>query len=102
MTRRFLPAWLLMAFMASSAMLPAVASAQSVSPQNGVRGIQNVQRRVDNRTYANAGAYANSNRWGGNRIPTYRQPSRVSRSVWQPPTRRHRAHRMTWRDYRRR
>jgi hypothetical protein len=104
MTRRFLPAWLLMAFMAFSAMMPAVANAQSVSFQNRVRAVQNVQRNVDSRAYANVNtyAYANSNPWSGNRVHAYRQPSRVSRTRWQPVTRQHWASRTSQRDYRRR
>jgi hypothetical protein len=110
MTRRFLPAWLLMAFMAFSAMMPAVASAQPVSFQNRVRATQNVQRPVDSRVsgrvytrgYVNTNAYANSNQWRGNTVQAYRQPSRVSRSRWQPSTRQHWAPQTSRRDYRRR
>src|ERR1700681_266723 len=108
MTRRFLPAWLLMAFMAFSAMMPAVANAQPISIQNRVRATQSVQRPVDNRAsgrvytrgYVNTNAYANSNQWRGNTVQAYRQPSRVSRGFSRPSTRQYRAP-QTSRDYRR-
>src|ERR1700730_18494263 len=66
MTRRLLPAWLLLAFMAFSAMMPAVANAQPNS--NRARSVENVQRRVDNRAYANTNAYANSNQRDRNTV----------------------------------
>ena len=110
MTRRFLPAWLLMAFIASSAMMPAVASAQPFLSQNRVRATQNVQRPVGNRApgrvYTRASVstntYANSSGWGWNTAQTFRQPSRVSHRVSQQSTRQYRAHQTSRRNYRRR
>jgi hypothetical protein len=97
-----------MAFMASFAMLPAVANAQPVSRQDRARTDANAQRRVytgrnaNSNTYADSNPYANSNVWAGNRVQAYRQPPRVSRSFSLPRARQQRANRTSPRDYRRR
>ena len=68
MTRRFLPAWILTALLATTAMMPTVANAQSISTQGRFRSVQNTRPYVSNR----ADAYVNT--WRSNRQPTYRQP----------------------------
>jgi hypothetical protein len=107
MTRRFLPAWLLMALMATSAILPTAANAQSVSRQDRARQDGNAQRRVSDRAYANSNWYANSNRytnsdrWGRNRVQSYRQAPQVFRRFSQESTRQRGAHQRSWHDDRR-
>jgi hypothetical protein len=107
MTRRFLPVWLLMALMATSAMLPTAANAQSVSRQDRARQDGNAQRLVSDRAYVNSNGYANtngsatSNRWDGNRVQAYHQPPQVFRRFSQQRTRQHGAYRRPWHDDRR-
>lgn len=86
MTRRFLPAWILTALLATTAMMPTVANAQSISTQGRFRSVQNTRPYVSNR----ADAYVNTRR--SNRQPTYRHPS-VSHSF---STIRTRSHRTVW------
>jgi hypothetical protein len=101
MTRRLLPAWLLVALMATSAMLPTAANAQSVSRQDRARQDGNAQRFVSDRAYINSNGYANSNRFGGNRVQAYHQPPQVFRRFSQESTRQHGAYRRPWHDDRR-
>ena len=107
MTRRFLPAWLLMALMATSAMLPTSANAQSVSRYDRARQDGNAQRLVPDRAYVNSNGYAttsgyaNSNRWGGNRVQAYHRPPQVFRRFSQQGMRQHPAYRRSWHDARR-
>ena len=101
MTRRFLPAWLLMALMATSAMLPTAANAQSVSRQDRARQDGNAQRFESDRAYINSNGYAESNRWGGNRVQAYHRPPQVFRRFSQQRTRQYGAYRRSWHDDRR-
>jgi hypothetical protein len=118
MTRRFLPALLVIALTATSAMLPTVANAQPASRQDrraalGVpvlashRAYANSNRYANtngyasSNGYANSNAYANSNRWGGNRVQAYRQPPQVFRRFSQQSTRQHGAYQRSWHDDRR-
>jgi hypothetical protein len=86
MTRRFLPAWLLMALLATTAMMPTVANAQPLSTQSRFRADQNIRSRVPVR----ANAYVST--WSGNRQQTYRQPIVSHRFS---PVRRH-SYRTVW------
>ena len=63
-----LPAWLLMAALATPAMMPTVANAHPVPTQERFLRNQNIRPRATGR----AGAYSNT--WSGNRVQTYRQP----------------------------
>jgi hypothetical protein len=104
MTRRSLPAWLLMAVMASAAMMPAVANAHPVSafanehpasPQNLWRRGETSQRDVYH------SAYADSNSWREGRSQAYRPPPRVSRSFSPSRMKQYRAPLVLRHDYRR-
>jgi hypothetical protein len=86
MTRRFLPAWLFMVLLATTAMMPTVANAQPLSTQNRFRVDQNIRSRVPVRT----NAYVNTAI--GNRQPTYR-PLRGSHGF--STVKRH-SHRTVW------
>jgi hypothetical protein len=92
MTRRFLPAWILTALLATTAMMPTAANAQSISTQGRFRSDQNIRPRVSN------GANTYGNTWSSNQQPTYRQPlvsqPRVSHRFFS--TTRTRSHRTVW------
>jgi hypothetical protein len=88
MTRRSLLAWLLMAVVATPAMMPAVANAHPVSIQDRSRSDVTTQRRVSDR------AYADSVRWSGGGKQAYNPPSRASSlslssrsQAYRPPSR---------------
>ena len=87
MTRRFLPAWLLMAVLATTAMMPTVANAQPVSTQSRFRHDQNISLRASDRgnAYVNTSSGNRGQRNSNNRsvIATYRQPGYRQSSVSQ-------------------
>src|ERR1700720_4388749 len=116
MARRFLPAWLLMALIATSAMLPTAANAQSISRLDQGHQDRNAQRGVSDRAYANSKGYANaktytntsgyantngyvnSNSWGRNRVQSYRQPPQLFHRFSQERTRQRGAYQRSWHD----
>jgi hypothetical protein len=85
MTPRSLSAWLLMAVIATAAMMPATANAQSVSRDHS--------RRADTTRRVLSGRTLNDYRgFSGQRSQAYRQPPRFSRSFSQSRTTHHQAH----------
>src|ERR1700730_5184771 len=116
MTRRFLPAWLLMAVLATTAMMPTVANAQAVSTQNRFRHDQNISFRASDRgnAYVNTSSGNRGTRNSRSAIAThrqsgYRQPrvsqgfsTRVSPSFSTAGARSHGTFGMSWGNDRRR
>jgi hypothetical protein len=81
MTRRSLSAWLLMAVMATPAMMPAVANAHPVSTVANAHQVstQNPWRRAATTRQGEYGqAFASSSSWRGGGSQSYRLPQRAS------------------------